>query len=62
MFNEKQIAFLKSLHLDVDFSSLSEEDLIRIEGVVGDRYTEAAEKTNEATDFILMCESILDQL
>lgn len=63
MFLPEQIEFMKRLGLQMDFSHLSDEDYCRIEDIVGDAYTEAAqEHPNEATDKILMCESILDAL
>lgn len=63
MFSAKQIAFLKSLGLNMNFSNLSDEDYCRIEDTVGDVYTEEAqEHPDETTDKILLCESILDNL
>lgn len=54
---------MKDMGLQMDFSRLSDEDYCRIEDTVGDLYTqEAQEYPNEATDTILMCESILDRL
>ena len=63
MFSSKQIDFMKSLGLDFDFMHLSDNEYIAIEDAVGDAYTEAAqEHPNEATDVILLCESILDKM
>lgn len=63
MFTQEQIAFMKSIGLEMNFSDLSEEDYIRIEDAVGDVYTaEAQEHENETTSVILLCEAILGQL
>jgi len=53
---------MKRLGLAFDFSSLSDDELLRIEDVVGDFYTQEAQGTNEATETILLCESILDKM
>ena len=63
MFSQKQVEFMKSIGLDMDFLRLSDDDYCKIEEIVGDIYTEEAqEHPNEATDTVLMCESILDKL
>jgi len=62
MFHPKEIELMKRLGLAFDFSSLSDDELLRIEDVVGDFYTQEAQGTNEATETILLCESILDKM
>lgn len=63
MFTEEQIAFMRSIGLELDFSSLSGEDYVQIEDRVGDVYTAEVQKhEEEATSVILMCESVLDRL
>lgn len=62
MFNSKEIQIMKKLGLTLDFSSLSDDDLVKIEEAVGDFYTREAQKTERATETILLCESILDKL
>lgn len=62
MFNSREIQFMKQLGLALDFSSLSDDDLVKIEEAVGDFYTQEAQKTGVATKKILLCESILDKL
>lgn len=63
MFNKEQTEFMKSLGLDFNFMSLSDEEYCRIEEVVGDAYTEEAQEyPDKKTDRIVMCESILDTL
>ena len=63
MFSEKQIAFMRSIGLDLDFSNLTDEDYVRIEDVVGGIYTsEVQEYKQGAAEVAFMCESILDTL
>ena len=62
MFEPKEIQFMKSLGLTLNFASVSDEDLVEVEAVVGDFYTQEAQRTNEASEKILLCESILDKL
>lgn len=63
MFSEKQIAFMRSIGLDLDFSNLADDDYVRIEDVVGGIYTaEVQEYKQGATEVTIMCESILDTL
>lgn len=62
MFEPKEIQFMKSLGLTLDFSSVSDDDLVEVESVVGDFYTQEAQRTDEATEKILLCESILYKL
>lgn len=62
-FSQKQMDFMKSIGLDMDFLKLSDDDYCKIEDTVGDVYTEEAqEHPDEATEKILLCESILDML
>ena len=53
---------LKTLNLNINFSSLTDADFVKIEDAVGDFYTQEAQETDEATDSILLCESILDKI
>ncbi|ANU42196.1 hypothetical protein ADH75_02945 [Flavonifractor plautii] len=63
MFSQKQVEFMKSIGLDMDFLRLSDDDYCKIEDTVGDIYTEEAqEHPDEVTEKILICESILDML
>ena len=63
MFSSEQIAFMKSLGLQLDFSQLSDDDYCEIEDIVGDAYTaEAQAHPDKVTDKILLCESILNKL
>lgn len=62
MFDKREIDFMRGIGLDLDFSFLSDDDLVRIEEVVGDIYTQEAQKTNASTETILVSESILDKL
>ena len=62
MFEPKEIQFMKSLGLTLNFASVSDEELVKVEAVVGDFYTQEAQRTDEATEKILLCESILDKL
>ncbi|MCI8623761.1 MAG: hypothetical protein HFG26_08875 [Provencibacterium sp.] len=63
MFTKEQIAFMKSIGLNLDFSHLSEADYVQIEDAVGDRYTaEVQEHESKITPVILLCEGILDKL
>ena len=40
MFSQKQIEFMKSIGLDMNFLRLSDDDYCKIEDTVGDIYTE----------------------
>lgn len=62
MFHPKEIELMKRLGLTINFSSPSDNELVRIEEVVGDFYTQEAQETNAATETILLCESILDKM
>lgn len=63
MFTKEQIAFMRSIGLELDFSRLSSDDYVQIEETVGDVYTaEAQEHEKEATANMLLCEAILDRL
>ena len=62
MFDLNEIRLMNKIGLTLDFSFLSDDDLVKIEDVVGDFYTKEAQKTDTATKEILLCESILDKL
>lgn len=63
MFTKEQIAFMRSIGLNMDFSRLSGSDYVKIEDAVGDKYTaEVQEHESEITPVILLCEAILDKL
>lgn len=62
MFTKEQISFMEGIGLKLDFSALSDDDYIQIEEKVGDAYTSEAQQTDEPTETIRMCESILDML
>lgn len=63
MFTKEQLAFMKRIGLDLDFTHLSEADYVKIEDRVGDVYTaEVQEHESEITAEIMLCEAILDKL
>lgn len=63
MFSEKQIAFMQSIGLNLDFDHLKDEDYIKIEDTVAEKLQVSGfDKQYEATETGKMCESILDQL
>ena len=62
MFNAKEIDFMKKIGLNFDFSSLTDDEFIDIESIVGDYYTKKAQSTSRQTEEILLCEAILDKL
>ena len=63
MFNEKQINFIKSLGLEVDFNNLTDDNLAKIEEAVADEIQQSGFDINDnITDAGEMCESILDDL
>lgn len=63
MFDEKQIKFMRSIGLDLDFEHLSDDDHVRIEEVVGDKLQKSGFNENyDITTVGKMCESILDRL
>lgn len=63
MFTEKQINFMKSLSLKVDFNNLSDDNLVQIEEVVANELQQSGFDLSEnITDVGELCESILDEL
>lgn len=63
MFTEKQIAFIQSLGLEVDFNNLSDDSLIQIEESVANELQQSGfDVGDNITDVGKMCESILDEL
>lgn len=63
MFSEKQITFMKSLGLEVDFNNLTDDDLAQIEEIVSDELQMSGfDISDNITDVGKMCESILDDL
>lgn len=62
MFDEKEVTLMKKIGLDFNFSSLADDEFVKIEDAVGGYYTRKAQGTNKATEEILLCEAILDKL
>lgn len=63
MFTEKQIAFIQSLGLKVDFNNLSDDNIIQIEESVANELQQSGfDVSDNITDVGKMCESILDEL
>lgn len=63
MFTEKQVAFIQSLGLEVDFNNLSDDNLIQIEESVANELQRSGfDISDNITDVGEMCESILDTL
>ncbi len=63
MFDEKQIAFMQAIGLNLDFDHLKEDDYIKIEDTVAEKLQISGfDKEYNATETGKMCESILDQL
>ena len=63
MFNEKQIEYMKSIGLNMNFDNLSDDDLIKIEDVVSERLQVVGfDEDDKITTDGKMCESILDEL
>ena len=63
-FKSKEIEFMKSLGLNMDFkNNLTDDELNKIEDIVADKLQISGfDKNYEVTSIGLMCESILDQL
>lgn len=62
-FTEKQIEFMYSLGLRMDFNNLSDDDWVKIEDTVADYLeTKGFDKNYKPTKNGLMCESILNNL
>ena len=54
---------MKSIGIDVDFSNLSDDDLVLIEEKVADKYeVSGLDKDYNPTETGKMCESILDMM
>ena len=62
MFSAREIQLMKRLGLELDYFSLSDDDLVKIEETVGDFYTQESQKTDGAMEILLLCEDILDKL
>lgn len=60
LFDMRQINFMRSIGLDLDFDNLSDDDFCTIEETVADKLTYAGfDKDYNATDVGRMCEDIL---
>ena len=62
MFNAREIQLMKRLGLKLDYFSLSDDDLVKIEETVGDFYAQESQKTDGAMEILLLCEDILYKL
>lgn len=63
MFDKKQIAFMQSIGLNLDFDHLKEDDYNKIEDAVSEKLQISGfDKEYKLTEAGKMCESILDQL
>lgn len=63
MFSEKQIEFMKSIGISVDFNNLSDNELISIEDRVSEKLQKSGfDEENKITETGTICESILDLL
>lgn len=63
MFDEKQIEYMKSIGLNMDFDNLTDDDLVKIEDVVSDRLRVVGfDENDKITTEGKLCESILDEL
>jgi len=61
MFNQEQIKYMIKIGLNLNFDNLSDDDIIKIDDVVGDRLmTVGFDKNYEPNWDGRMCESILD--
>lgn len=61
MFTEKQIAYMRSIGLNIDFEHISGEDWVKIEDMVGNRLMDCGfDDDYEPNQDGLMCESIID--
>lgn len=61
MFYSKEIRLMKKLGLNFDFSSLSNDDLVKIEKAVRDFYTQEIQRTSASTK-VFLCETILGKI
>ena len=63
MFNEKQIKFIQSLGLKLDFDNLTDDDLVNIEDAGAEKLQQSGfNAAYDTTSVGKMCESILDEL
>lgn len=63
MFNDKQMEFLKSIGIDIDFEHPSDDDLVMVEDTVAEKLQVSGfDDDYEITEIGKMCESILDLL
>ena len=63
MFDDKQIEFLKTLGIDIDFKHPSDDDLVMVEDAVAEKLQVSGfDEEYEITEIGKMCESILDLL
>ena len=62
MFNAREVHLMKRLGLKLDYFTLSDDDLVKIEETVGDFNTQESQKADGAMETILLCEDILDKL
>lgn len=63
MFDEKQIKFMRSIGLDLDFEHLSDDNYVQIEETVADKLQKSGFNENyDVTAVGKLCESILDRL
>lgn len=63
MFSEKQIQFMLSIGLNLDFHQLKEDDYIKIEDAVSEKLQISGfDEQYNTTENGKMCESILDKL
>lgn len=61
MFNQEQIKYMIKIGLNLNFDNLSDDDIIKIDDVVGDRLMMVGFDENYEPNWDgRMCESILD--
>lgn len=62
-FNEEEIELMNECDLNFDFNNLTDDELIRIEEVIGDRLDlSELDRDYNPTEKGLICYSILDKL
>ncbi|MCM1112584.1 MAG: hypothetical protein NC399_04960 [Muribaculum sp.] len=63
MFSDKQIEFMKSIGVSVDFNNLSDNAFVKIEDIVSEKLQKSGfDREDKITEIGIMCESILDML
>lgn len=63
MFSKKQVEFMKSIGIDIDYENISDNDMEKIEDVISQTLQESGfDKDYNITEIGKMCESILDNL